>query len=319
MTKGETKRDLLFRKYSTNLKFLFDNGKLPKHVIVKKGDYICPICLETFTASDLNQDSKNPLSLEDAPPKSLGGSQIVLTCECCNNGMGKDIDWHLSERLNELDFKDRITGAERKGTFTLDEYVINGKIVVEEGRITKAINSKKNNNSAVLEEYIQLISRDKSKSLTWNPYTRVDAKKLQIALLKNAYLLLFERFGYAFLFDNEYDRIREQLRNPESEVYPLKCWFQCPFPKERIGVTFISEKNMESIFAIFELETKLSSRLFGVVLPLSSIKIEKIIDELTYRFEKEKEFAVEMMAFTDDYLTSLESINLLLNYMNSKK
>lgn len=182
------------------------------------------------------------MSLEDAPPKSLGGSQIVLTCERCNNGMGRDIDWHLTERMNEMDFYHRIAGAEMKGKFTLD-ITVNGKIIIEENGITKAHLSKKNNNPEELEKYISIISGKGTNEPYWKPSpTRVDFKKLQIAIIKNAYLLMFEKFGYAFLFDKEYNRIRQQLLKPESNIYPLNCWFQGPFPEEHIGVPFITEK-----------------------------------------------------------------------------
>jgi hypothetical protein len=316
MNKGEKKRELLYDKFSKNLFFLKENGILSSNT----SDYICPICLDKFTKEDLDQKKDNPLSLEDAPPKSLGGSQIVLTCERCNNGMGKDIDWHLTERLNEMDFNDQIVGAEQKGTFSLNNITVNGKIIVEENGIHKAYLSKKNNNPQTLEEYIKLISVKGIKKPYWSPTpTRVNQKKLQIAIIKNAYLLMFERFGYAFLFDKEYDRIREQLLNPESDIYPLNCWFQGPFPEERIGVPFITEKNLESIFVLFKLSTKLCKRIFGVVLPLSGAKIEKTILELNNRFVNEQQFAVAMMSFTDDYLTNLESVNLLLKYMEKQK
>lgn len=316
MSKGEKKRELLYDKFSKNLLFL----KVNNIVSDDKVDYICPICLNNFTKEDLNQEKANPLSLEDAPPKSLGGSQIVLTCEKCNNGMGKDIDWHLTERLNELDFHDRIPGAEMKGKFTLNGITVNGKIMIEESGETKAHLSKKNNNPGALEKYIQLIKEKGEKRPYWEPnQTRVDSKKLQIALIKNAYLLLFEKFGYAFIFDKEYDRIREQLLNPKFDIYPLKCWFQGPFPEERIGVPFITEKNLESIFTLFKLSTRLSTRIFGVVLPLSGSKIEKTIAELDNRFEHKKQFAIDMAIYNDDYLTNLESVNMLLKYMETLK
>lgn len=316
MSKGEKKRELLYDKFSKNISFLKENGIISPD----QGDYICPICLDKFTKDDLNQEKDNPLSLEDSPPKSLGGSQIVLTCERCNNGMGKDIDWHLTERLNEMDFHDRISGAEMKGKFTLSDITVNGKIIVEENGTTKVHLSKKTNKPETLDEYIKLIEGKGIKKPYWKPNpTRVDSKKLQIAIIKNAYLLMFEKFGYAFLFDKEYDRVREQLLNPESDIYPLNCWFQGPFPEERIGVPFITEKNLESIFVIFKLSTKLSKRLFGVVLPLSGSKIEKTILELNNRFENEKEFAVDMASYNDDYLTNLESVNMLLKFMEKRK
>lgn len=45
------------------------------------------------------EDSENPLTLEDAPPKSLGGKAHVLTCKECNNKAGQKIDYHLTERM----------------------------------------------------------------------------------------------------------------------------------------------------------------------------------------------------------------------------
>ncbi|WP_394368459.1 HNH endonuclease [Adhaeribacter radiodurans] len=65
--------------------------------------YICPICLIKFSEEALSEKVKNNLTLEDAPPKSLGGSQIALTCKKCNNTCGHKVDFHLSVRLRELD------------------------------------------------------------------------------------------------------------------------------------------------------------------------------------------------------------------------
>lgn len=320
MTKGDIKRKQLFDKYSSNLHFLVLNDKVPENIDVVDDSYICPICLKSFLEIDLDQDVENPLSLEDAPPKSLGGSQIVLTCEECNNGMGKDIDWHLTERLRELDFHHFYVGAEQTGTMTIDGISVNVSLTMQEGRQMEVYLSKKNNNPKKTELYINKLKELKNAKPFWKPRTtRVNSKKLQIALLKNAYLLLFQKFGYAFLFVKEYDRVREQLLNPEKDIYPLDCWFEGPFPKDKIGVPFITEKNLESIFTLFELKTKLSSRLFGVVLPLSNNKIETTIKALREKFEKNDEFSVQMMSFTDDYLANLESINLLLNYMDNGK
>lgn len=321
MSKSRIKRKRLFDVYSDNLEFLVKHRKIKKPKLAGNQKFICPICLDPFTEEDLEETSTNRLTLEDAPPKSLKGSQIALTCTECNSGMGQDIDWHLTERLNELDFKDRIEGAVQIGTFTLNEMTINGEIQIHENGITKALHSKRNNNPKLLQQYIDSIKKNRSQLRQFKAKpSRVDPKKLQIALLKSAYILMFEKFGYAFLFDKEYDRIREQLRNPEKNIYPLKCWFHGPFPENRIGVTFIREKNLESIFVLFKLETKLSKRLFAVVLPLTTKPIELIINEFERRFAKGRDFEIDMMAFeTDDYLRNIESVNLLLKWMNKFK
>ena len=130
MTKGEHKRNVLFDVYSENLKFLISNKIVSKIEFHDNNKYICPLCLDQFSKDDLNKTSSNPLTLEDSPPKSLGGSQIALTCAACNNKLGKDIDWHLSERLNELDFEERIIGAKQFGKFSLGSITVNGEILV---------------------------------------------------------------------------------------------------------------------------------------------------------------------------------------------
>lgn len=317
MSKGRYKRKKLFDVYSENLDFLIEHNKIKKPKLNNEQKYICPICLDPFSEDDLEATSANRLTLEDAPPKSLKGSQIALTCASCNNGMGQDIDWHLKERLNELDFKDSIEGATQMGTSTLNGITVNGQLQVHKNGTKKMYLPKKKNNPELFQQYLSSIEKDRSQSPNFTPKpSRVDPKKLQIALLKTAYILMFQKFGYAFLFDKEYDRIRTQLRNPEKNVYPLKCWFNGPFPEDRTGILFIVEKGLESIFVLFKLETKLSKRLFAVVLPLTTKPIEKIIEELERRFAKEGSFEMDMMIFDkDDYLRDIESIDLLLQWM----
>lgn len=314
--KNEKKREALFEKYANNLSLLKVNELVEIDVPTDSSIYICPICLDPFSKEDLDQkNSKNPLSLEDAPPKSLGGSQIVLTCERCNNGLGIDIDWHLTERLKELEFKDKLVGSEQLGTFQIDGLVTNGKIIVEKDGTTKAVHSKKINDPKKLDKFIQLIKTKKINPFFKHKPTRVDPKKIQIGLIKNAYLLMFEKFGYAIILNKEYDRVREQLLNPEKNIYPLNCWFQGPFPEDKIGVPFIKEKDLESIFVLFKLKSKLAERIFGVILPLADTKIEDVIDALTTRFKDEKKFAITMEIYSDDYLSQIESIEMLNNWM----
>lgn len=314
--KNEKKREALFEKYANNLSLLEENGFIDIDVPTDSSIYICPICLDHFTKDDLDQNVKNPLSLEDAPPKSLGGSQIVLTCERCNNGLGRDIDWHLTERLKELEFKDKLPGSEQLGTFHIDDLVTNGKIVVDQDGTIKAVHPKKINNPEKLDRFIGIIKTKKKHPFFKHKHSRVDAKKIQIGLIKNAYLLMFEKFGYVIILNKEYNRVREQLLQPEKDIYPLNCWFQGPFPEDKVGVSFIKEKNLESIFTLFKLKTILAERIFGVILPLANTKIEDVITALKKRFKDEKKFTVEMEVYSDDYLSQIESIEMLNNWMN---
>ncbi|MBD3638084.1 MAG: hypothetical protein HUJ25_12090 [Crocinitomicaceae bacterium] len=320
MGKNDIKRQTIFETFSNNLKLVRRIDGVGEKTEEIKGDYICPICSEGFNDKDLNQNTTNPLTLEDVPPKSLGGKQIALTCEKCNNGLGEKIDWHLAERLKELEFKDKKPFSQLTGKFTIDkmDLTVNGKIVYNEKGETQNHYSKKNNNPKTLDIFLSNTKRGTKIHFDPKP-SRVDPKKIQIGLLKNAYLLMFEKFGYSFILNAQFDRIREQLRNPTQDIYPLNCWFQGPFPKEHLGVSFITEKGLESIFVLFELKTKKTNRIFAVILPLIDNDIEHIINELSNRFEKENSLTVKMAKYHDDYLKDEDSIKLLVNWMRGIK
>jgi hypothetical protein len=133
------------------------------------------------------------------------------------------------------------------------------------------------------------------------------------------YPLVFEKFGYAFILNPIYDRIRKQLLNPDESIYPLDFWFNIPLPEPHIGVPFVTEKGLESILPMFLLETKVSKRLFATIIPLTTKPTEEVISEFKERFKKTKAFIVEMDAVNGnvDYLTHLEGINHLLNWIKN--
>ena len=63
------------------------------------GNTKCPICLSDFTSSDV---VAGKVTLEHAPPESLKGSAVCLTCSQCNNNASR-IDQHavLAKRASE--------------------------------------------------------------------------------------------------------------------------------------------------------------------------------------------------------------------------
>src|SRR5450759_5042191 len=73
MSRGATKRLEIFNKYSKQLSSLVKLGLCDLKLEYKK-TFICPTCLHQFSEDDLDISKENFLTLEDAPPKSLGGS-----------------------------------------------------------------------------------------------------------------------------------------------------------------------------------------------------------------------------------------------------
>ena len=320
MTEGDKKRKAIFDKFADNLDLLVKNGILT--TITPKYDktYICPICLDHFSVNDLDQKIENPLTLEDAPPKSLGGKANILTCKSCNNHCGQKIDWHLTERMRELDRSQFLPKTESNAKFEHNGTIVQGKLRIEEDGKIIAIHNKKTNHPTILETFIRNVIPDRIINLTFLK-PPVDPFKLQLALLKTGFLLTFSKYGYAFILNPTYDRIRQQLLNPEEQIYPTEFWFQPPFPKETYGIPFITEAGLEAILPIFPLITNSSERPFATIIPLSIKPIEETITELKNRFKKSSEIKLLMDAMGPDinYLTNIEAITKMLKWIDSKR
>lgn len=282
ITKTEKKRKKIFALYSNQLHFLCQNNLIPKKVDDLKYEktYICPICLDQFSEKVLEKNSSNPLTLEDAPQKSLGGKPNTLTCKKCNNNSGKDVDFHLTERLNELDQRKFLPNTSGKCTFELDGKKVQGEFKVDSNGKISILHSQKNNNPKILDEYIEKVKPRKIINLEHKP-SRVNNKKLEIALLKTAYILAFEKFGYTFILDESFDDVRKQILNPEAEIYPEGYWTsQSVFRKEHEAVLIIKTPSYVGIYSIFELKTSVTSKIFGVYLPLPGFDYKKTIEKL---------------------------------------
>lgn len=317
MNQNEKKRAQIFNKFSQQWEILKQNNLLRGYSQKYVGNYICPICLEHFSPKDLNQKLPNPLTLEDAPPKSLGGKANTLTCKKCNNNLGTQIDSHLHYRLNEIDKKKFLPNTESKVKVKMGDKIVQGTVLVDEHGTITMFHTSKNNHKERLDEFIKRIDPNSENPFVTVefPMGKVDLEKLQFALLKSAYLLVFEKFGYLFILDKVYDRLREQLLNPNKKIYPTKFWFEPPFPKSMCGVHFITDKGMESILVVFLLKTNNTERIIGAMLPLPFNKIDDIISELNRRFSKKERLNIECSAF-DPQADSLSEIGQMKDTLN---
>ncbi len=314
MSKGDDKRQRIFDKYVTNRKLLIDN----KLITGEREVYLCPICEKPHTAID-NEESQ--LTLEDAPPKSLGGHANVLTCKTCNNTAGHEIDFHLTERLRELDNAAFLPNTVTKVKIRMGEDVFNGSINIDEHGKMTMYHSKKNNHPVKLEEKMVGLKGGDIVDLNFLK-TRVIPEKLEYALLKTAYILAFQKFGNSLIFDPCFDIVREQLKNPDQRIYPEKFWMTPPYPKEMEGVYFVCDEGLECLFALFNLDTGNSLRKFGVFLPCPINDISQVLDKLGQRFEVEKSFTLNMYPWEQNdnkYLDDIENIKAMFDWIERRK
>ena len=314
MSKGDDKRQRIFDKYVTNRNLLIDN----KLIAGDRDVYLCPVCEQPYNRIDIGD---NPLTLEDAPPKSLGGQANVLTCKVCNNTAGHEIDFHLTERLKELDSASFLPNTETKVKIRVGEEVFNGTINIDENGKMSMYHSRKNNHPIKLEEKMIGLKGGDVVDLNFLK-TRVIPEKLEYALLKTAYILAFQKFGNSLIFDPCFDIVREQLKNPEQRIYPEKFWMTPPYPKEMEGVYFVCDEGLECLYALFNLDTGNSLRKFGVFLPCPINDISQVLDKLGQRFEVEKSFTLNMYPWEQNdnkYLDDIGNIKAMFDWINKRK
>ena len=275
MNKQESKRTSIFNKYMKNLNFLNENGFIKS----RKNIYICPICLNHY--DEIN--TENPLTLEDAPPKSLGGKAKTLTCKNCNNECGYKIDSHLVKRMRDLDKPKLLPDSSIPIEMKIDNEIVRAEMIIDAEGNQKLISSLKNNNPNILHDRMKVGKKVEGITIIRE---NVKPSNLEYALLKTAYLMNFEKFGYLFILDKSYDIIREQLKKPNQRIYQEGFWITQNLPESYCGSFVLKNKDIKSLTSNFILDTGKSKTMFIVQLPLPNLSITTA---LVSKLEQEKE------------------------------
>ena len=162
MGKYDAKRKLLFDKYAKQLSDISQAGLYNIELSFEQ-TFICPICLRQFSVDDLDITKENHLTLEDAPPYSLGGTANTLTCKKCNNESGHKIDFHLVELLNEQEIRNFSPNTEAKVTLEHEGEKVQGLLKVDNQGVITITHFIKNNNPEKLENYVDKTRKDDNK------------------------------------------------------------------------------------------------------------------------------------------------------------
>lgn len=304
----------IFEKYRENINLLIANSLIDRKFDHFKNNYVCPVCLKKYD----KLESENPLTLEDAPQKSIGGSKNTLTCKKCNNEAGFKIDHHLVNKLNELDNTKFLPNSEFPIKTNIDGKIFNANLKIDESGVMKVTHSKKNNNPKFIDENISELKKDKIIDFTY-VQKNIIPDNLDYAVLKSAYIILFQYTGYKIILSPEYDLIRNQILNPEKRVIPENFYFFSHEPYMNDGVHFVCSKNFESVLIVFTAKTDKSSRNFCVFLPLPkrdyALTLKKIFEI------RKKTGEIKLEAFPHsilkvNYIEDLIRIRRLDNWIN---
>lgn len=294
------KRKKIFDIFSKNMSIIKSHPDIRFSPDFENG-YVCPLCFDPFFENDLNLKSKNPLTLEDVPPKSLGGNPKILTCKDCNSKSGHLLDNHLLQRLKEQDAKEFLPNTEYKTTFSRNGNQANGIVKIDkDGKIVFDIQPQRSNPKSTnrfmkdvfpaIKFYNPLLNNENQiEPYRTNEFSikfpvNSNERRSEVALLRIGYLLAYSIFGSAFLINGALYKVREQILNPDKDVLPKVFWIRYDFPNEMLGMNIIkSPKELMCFVAIFNLSTESKVRQFAVALPGPSapgIKIYENIEKI---------------------------------------
>lgn len=309
------KSNTIFEKYRDNLNLLIDDFLIDPKYNDLKNHYLCPICLKKYKSIE----GEIPLTLEDAPQKSIGGRKNTLTCKKCNNEAGIKIDHHLVNRLNELDNLKFSPNTNVPIKTYIDGKIFNASLNIDDNGIMKITHLKKNNNPIILAENISELKKDKIVDYSFVT-KNIIPDNLDFAVLKTAYIILFQYIGYKIILTEDYDIIRNQILNPEVRLLPKNFYFFSHKPFMNDGVHFICEKGLEIILVIFTAKTDKSSRNFCVFLPIKNRNYGETLEKIFNK--KQKIGEIRLSAFPENikavnYIDDLDRIKRLNNWLES--
>lgn len=188
--------------------------------------YACPICTTLFREESVDDGR---LTLEHAPPGSIGGKAVALTCQRCNSEAGSQVDSQMRRRENVRDFAKAQVEEPLRARLTIPgvEKPINISVQGSEGYFIKDL--PKNNHPAVHRQMVAVFEKLAEKG-TWDGFQfritlpGVDMRKARIGYLRSAYLIAFAALGYRFALSPSLDPVRKQLLDVDSKLLENFHW-----------------------------------------------------------------------------------------------
>jgi hypothetical protein len=182
--------------------------------------YLCPLCLHTFGRDQVRHE----LRLSHAPPKRLGGRLEVLVCDECERGSGHELDAHAHrvDRFRRVIQSDVYPATRARLTF--EEITANVQLQhVEGASCNDILVLEQCNHRSVLEQLKAAFQRHvEAGTIPSDLHFRLHLpptfeRRAKVSYLRAAYLAVFATFGYWAVPRPSYDRVRQQIEEPEAE------------------------------------------------------------------------------------------------------
>ena len=187
--------------------------------------YFCPICLHGFP---IEGASDGRLTEEHAPPESLKGRGICLTCKRCNDEAGSGLDSHMLRAENPI----AVLRGERPDQSHLirfrinDEPGIRGTLKVRSDGTMRLEGQPRHTHpehimrlQATMQQLVASGSTDWKVHFDFDRDTH-DTLRARVGWLRAGYLVAFAYFGYRYALAPALNRVRDQIRQFQNEQIP---------------------------------------------------------------------------------------------------
>jgi hypothetical protein len=195
--------------------------------------YACPLCARGFGRDALDDGT---VTVEHAPPESLGGRPICLTCKDCNSTAGHTVDAHMWRRETSFDFAGGTMDEPQPARFQIGETTANVDYYFGPAGILVMGDPKRNHPETQARFQAELEDRVGTGHASGLSFTVTPLKighKVQLDMvgwLRSAYLVAFAALGYRYIFQRRLEIVRRQLQSPEETV--IEC-FGAILPKAK--------------------------------------------------------------------------------------
>ncbi len=201
--------------------------------------YVCPLCMYAFTRQAIAAGS---VTLEDVPPKSVGGKPLVLTCRRCNSRSGHELDAHVRRAEDLVAGITGTLGRPQRVRIVMGDVKLNALLETSaDPRRRMLITGLPNNNAPkVRQAFEDHLERATGPGRRWDGLTvefygeAYSPSRADIGWLRAAFLLAFALFGYRYALNPALASVRRQIATPTEKVIErFKIALPPPFPSRR--------------------------------------------------------------------------------------
>tara|TARA_R110002020_G_scaffold454356_1_gene669752 strand:+ start:605 stop:1573 length:969 start_codon:yes stop_codon:yes gene_type:complete len=277
-----------FHAFSKNLDLVLkaSNPKIHIKPWFEEGNYICPIGFTLHSLKGLSDEFDDQLTIEHAPPKSMGGKACCLVRKDINNKSGHTSDKMLLDFLKGL-------------RFNYGEGPILSKLFMGLPRMKSPlalfqVDKNQRLNFTILSSDLESrLHPDFFKSgFSMQMQFKIQEMNQQIKclLLKIAYLHAFKQLGYSLLLDKRggnphYKQVREQILNPDKDIFPIVL--EIVREKKLEGVAIITHpKKVACLIVGYKLVLEGTDFWVNVFLPAPDSRGFKALEFITDELKK---------------------------------